>query len=204
MKTIQDRRTWHAEYCWRSRDELIIDVLLRTPSHGRAKAGRPAGTYIQHLSISIGYNLEDLPGAMDDRDGKWEKVREIRAGRVTWWWSWWYYIVWYCLWPWVLRNRRTEWNLKKKINMVNFCSKNGVYFCVCLSLCVIEWQYACVCAVSRTYLCLCMYWHASLHIYIYFCSVRWWEAVGQKERMLEEFVSGGRKCIVAIRFSFPF
>ena len=42
MKTIQVRRTRHAGHCWRSRDELISDVLLWTPTHGRAKAGRPA------------------------------------------------------------------------------------------------------------------------------------------------------------------
>ena len=38
-KTIQVRRTRHAGHCWRSRDELVSDVLLWTPSHGRAKAG---------------------------------------------------------------------------------------------------------------------------------------------------------------------
>ena len=36
-KTIQVRRTRHAEHCWRSRDEFIRDVLLWTPTHGRAK-----------------------------------------------------------------------------------------------------------------------------------------------------------------------
>ena len=48
-KTIQVRRTRHAGHDWRSRDELISDVLLWTPTYGRAKAGRPAGTYIQQL-----------------------------------------------------------------------------------------------------------------------------------------------------------
>ena len=48
-KTIQVRRTRHAGHCWRSRDELIRDVLLWTPTYGRAKAGRPARTYIQQL-----------------------------------------------------------------------------------------------------------------------------------------------------------
>ena len=48
-KTIQVRRTRHAGHCWRSRDELIRDVVLWTPTHGRAKAGRPARTYIQQL-----------------------------------------------------------------------------------------------------------------------------------------------------------
>ena len=38
-KTIQIRRTRYAGHCWRSRDKLISDVLLWTPSHGRAKTG---------------------------------------------------------------------------------------------------------------------------------------------------------------------
>ena len=38
-KTIQVRQTRHAGHCWRSRDELISDVLLWTPSYGRSKAG---------------------------------------------------------------------------------------------------------------------------------------------------------------------
>ena len=48
-KTIQVRRTRHAGHCWRSKDELISDVLLWTPTYGCAKAGRPARTYIQQL-----------------------------------------------------------------------------------------------------------------------------------------------------------
>ena len=43
-KTIQVRQTRHAGHCWRSRDELISDVLLWTPTCGRAKAGRSART----------------------------------------------------------------------------------------------------------------------------------------------------------------
>ena len=41
-KTIQVRRTRHAGHCWRSRNGLIRDVLLWTPTYGRAKVGRPA------------------------------------------------------------------------------------------------------------------------------------------------------------------
>ena len=48
-KIIQVRRTRHTGHCWRSRDELISDVLLWTPTYDRAKAGRPARTYIQQL-----------------------------------------------------------------------------------------------------------------------------------------------------------
>ena len=61
-KTIQVRRTRHAGHCWRSKDELISDVLLWTRTPGRAKAGRPARTYIQQLCEVTGCIPEDLPG----------------------------------------------------------------------------------------------------------------------------------------------
>ena len=85
-KTIQVRRIRHAGHCWRSKDELISDVLLWTPTYGRAKAGRPAQTFIQQLCDDTGCNPEDLLEAMSDRE-KWrERVRDIRAGGTTWWW----------------------------------------------------------------------------------------------------------------------
>ena len=82
-KTIKVRRTRHVGHCWRSRDELISDVLLWTPTYGRAKAERPARTYIQQLREDTGYSPEDLPEAMNDRE-KWrERVRDIRACGTT-------------------------------------------------------------------------------------------------------------------------
>ena len=88
-KTIQVRRTRHAGHCWRSRDELIRDVLLWIPTHGRAKAGRPARTYIQQLCEDTGCCPEDLPRAMNDREEWRERVRDIRAASTIWWWWWW-------------------------------------------------------------------------------------------------------------------
>ena len=85
-KTIQVRRTRHAGHCWRSRDELISDILLWTPTYGRAKAGRPAWTYIQQLCEDTGCSPEDLPEAMNDREMWRERVRDIRASSMTWWW----------------------------------------------------------------------------------------------------------------------
>ena len=67
-KIIQVRRTRHAGHCWRSKDELISDVLLWTPAYGQAKAGRSAQTYIQQLCEDTGCSLEDLPEAMNDRE----------------------------------------------------------------------------------------------------------------------------------------
>ena len=85
-KTIQVRRTRHAGHCWRSRDELIRDVLLWTPTHGRAKARQPARTYIQQLCEDTGCCPEDLPRAMNDREEWRERVRDIHATCATWWW----------------------------------------------------------------------------------------------------------------------
>ena len=82
-KTIQARRTRHAVHCWRSKDELISDILLWTPTYDRAKAGRPARTYIQQLCEDTGCSPEDLPEAMNDRK-KWrERVKDIRASGRT-------------------------------------------------------------------------------------------------------------------------
>ena len=98
-KTIQVRRTRHAGHCWRSRDELIRDVLLWIPTHGRAKAGRPARTYIQQLCEDTGCCPEDLPRAMNDREEWRERVRDIRAASTRWWWWWWYIMKIVPTWP---------------------------------------------------------------------------------------------------------
>ena len=65
-KTIQVRRTRYAGHCWKNKDELISNLILWTPSHGRARVWRPSRT---------GCRLEDLSGAMDDRDEWREWVR---------------------------------------------------------------------------------------------------------------------------------
>ena len=82
MKTIKVRWTRHAEHCYRSKDELISDILPWTPSHGRPKTRRPARTYIQQLCTDTGYDLEDLLGAMDDWD-RWQEGlgRSVLAAR---------------------------------------------------------------------------------------------------------------------------
>ena len=87
-KTIKVRRTRQAVHCWRSKDELISDILLWTPPYGRTKAGRPAWTYIQQLCEDTGCSPEDLPEPMNDREEWRERVRDIHACGTTWWW--WY------------------------------------------------------------------------------------------------------------------
>ena len=82
-KTIKVRRIRNAGH------EFISDILLWAPSHGRAMVGRPARTYIQQLCADTGGSMKDLRGVMDDRNGWGERIREIRAGSMTWWWWWW-------------------------------------------------------------------------------------------------------------------
>ena len=75
-KTIQLRRTRHAGHCRRNRDELVSDVLQWTPENGRAKAGRPARTYIQQICEDRKCSPDDLPEAMNDRE-EWREGSRI-------------------------------------------------------------------------------------------------------------------------------
>ena len=79
MKTIKVRRTRHAGYYWRSTDELISDVLLWTPSHCRAKAGRPAGIYIQQLCVDPGCSPEDLRCTVERGDESGSRMSVLMA-----------------------------------------------------------------------------------------------------------------------------
>ena len=60
-QTIRLRRTRHAGHFWRSKDELISDVLLWKPTHGHASVGRPARTYIDQLCEDAGCTAGELP-----------------------------------------------------------------------------------------------------------------------------------------------
>ena len=88
QKTIKIRRTRDAGHCWGSRDELVSDVLLWTLQQGRAKAGRPALTYIQRCCADTECSPEDHPKAMDDKEVWRERVRNIRPDSTPCWWWW--------------------------------------------------------------------------------------------------------------------
>ena len=48
-KSIQQQRMRFAGHCWRSKEELVGDVLLWKPSHGKQSAGHPKKTYIDDI-----------------------------------------------------------------------------------------------------------------------------------------------------------
>ena len=60
-----------AGHCKRSKDELISDVLLWIPTYRSANFGQPVKGYLHQLFVDTGCNLDDLLGAMDDRD-RWQ------------------------------------------------------------------------------------------------------------------------------------
>ena len=75
-KTSTLRRKIHTGRSWSSKDELIGDVLLWIPSHGRGTVSRPARTNLHQLCAGTGCSLEDLLGARDNKDGRRERERE--------------------------------------------------------------------------------------------------------------------------------
>ena len=92
--TIHVRRSRHAGHYGVSRDKLISDVLLWIPTYSRAKAGRPARTYLQQLCEDTRCSSEHLPEVMNDWE-KWrERVRDICVCGTTWWWWWWHMNHW--------------------------------------------------------------------------------------------------------------
>ena len=145
-KTIQVRRTRHAGHCWRSRDELIRDVLLWIPTHGCAKVGRPARMYIQQLCEDTGCCPEDLPRAMNDREEWRERVRDIRAASTIWWW-WWYIYIYMCVYIYI-------------------------YMCIYIYIYVCMYVYIYVCIYVYIYIYIYMYIYMCINIYIYIASRR--------------------------------
>ena len=84
-KTIQVRRTRHAGHSWRSKDELISDVLLMTPTYGQVKSRTTSSNL--HTAVMWGHRMKPWRPARGD---EWlgEVAREGQ-GYPTWWW-WWY------------------------------------------------------------------------------------------------------------------
>ena len=128
MKSIQVRRNRHVGHCWRSKGELISDILLWTLSHGWAKAGQPARTYIKLLCTNTGYSLEDLLWVMDIRDGWRYRVRVIHAGSTTWWW-----------WSWIICTLPMVWETGVQSQFESFQRLKKWYLMLpCLTLSIIR------------------------------------------------------------------
>ena len=80
-KTIQVRRTRHAQ------EVTTSSHMMRSsrPFHIDEKRQDNQLEPIFNSSVQI---LEDLPGAIDERDEWRERVKRIHVSSATWWWWW--------------------------------------------------------------------------------------------------------------------
>ena len=69
---MKEKRARTFEHCWRSKDELIDNVLQWTPTHRNTSVSRPAKRYISQFCADTGGCLEDLSRVIIDRDRWWE------------------------------------------------------------------------------------------------------------------------------------
>ena len=76
---IRERRLRFAGHCYRSKQELVSDVLLWEPKHGKRSVGAPSRTFVKQLVDDTGHLLQDLPTAMEDRNSWRTLVNSVRG-----------------------------------------------------------------------------------------------------------------------------
>ena len=80
--TNHPRWTRHTRHCWRSKDKLISNVFLWTPTHGMPVLADQQG----FMSVLCRHWMQSR--GLSNRNG-WrerERVREFCAISTTWWW----------------------------------------------------------------------------------------------------------------------
>ena len=87
-KNVQIRRIRHARHCWRSKEDLISDILLFDTLHMDVSVlADQLTTYLHKLCCAdTWWSLEDLRVAMDNRDGWGERERESEREREDYPW----------------------------------------------------------------------------------------------------------------------
>ena len=82
--TIIKSRMRFAGHSFRSKDELVSEVITWQPTHGKANVGRPHKTYHQQIAEDAGcHNTDELETMMQDRDGWRERIRLVRENNPT-------------------------------------------------------------------------------------------------------------------------
>ena len=66
---IRERHLRFSGHCWRSRNEVVSDLVLWEPKHGKRSVGGHAHTF-DLLEVDTGVSRDCLPAAMDDRIGR--------------------------------------------------------------------------------------------------------------------------------------
>ena len=70
--TTRERRLRFKGHCWRSTKEVVSDLVLWEPKHGKRSDRGQARTFVHLLEADTGVPRDCLPAAMDDRVG-WKK-----------------------------------------------------------------------------------------------------------------------------------
>ena len=82
--TIQERRLRFCGHCYRSKDEVVHQLILWEPKHGNRSVGGQQRTYVDQLESDTGINRENLANAMEDRE-EWRKrvlVKNVRPRSI--------------------------------------------------------------------------------------------------------------------------
>ena len=78
--TMGKRRLRFSGHCWMSKNEVVSDLVLWKPKHGKKSVGGQARTFVDLLEADTGVPRDCLLAAMDDRVG-WRK--KAMGGRLS-------------------------------------------------------------------------------------------------------------------------
>ena len=70
--TIRERCLRFSGHCWRSKNEVVSNLVLWEPKHGKRSVGGQARTFVDLLEADTGVPGDCLPAVMDNRVG-WRK-----------------------------------------------------------------------------------------------------------------------------------
>ena len=70
---IKERRLRFSGHCHRNKKEIVHELILWEPKHGKRSVGGQKRTYIDQLEQDTGIPRENLACEMDDREG-WKKI----------------------------------------------------------------------------------------------------------------------------------
>ena len=74
--TLRERRLRFSGHCWRSKYEVVSDLVLWEPKHGKRSVGGQARilNFVDLLEVDTGVPRDCWPAAMDDRVGWGERA----------------------------------------------------------------------------------------------------------------------------------
>ena len=76
--TIRERRLRFSCHCWRSKYDVVSDLVLWEPKHGKRSVRGQARTFVDVLEEDTGVSRHCFSAAMDDRVGWREKAMGVK------------------------------------------------------------------------------------------------------------------------------